>query len=40
MQKKVLIAQRTQLLIGLCDSVFQKQEPEIQVEKLKFKVEG
>lgn len=40
MQGKVLIAQKTQLLIGLCDSVFQKQEPETHMQKPKSKVEG
>lgn len=40
MQGKVLIAQKTQLLIGLCDSVFQKQEPETWLQKPKSKVEG
>lgn len=40
MQGKVLIAQKTQLLLGLCDSVFQKQDPETRVQKPKSKVEG
>lgn len=40
MQGKVLIAQKAQLFIGQCDSVFQKQEPETQVQKPKSKVEG